>query len=111
MGLNFVAPMIFYGESIAKLVKKDVNMMTESWQNALLVYVVRQNPNLITITNYHKSQWAPVDERKLFKHDEGYFVMKLDSRKDRDVILYSGPHLFFGKAMIVRQWIPNISFH
>lgn len=27
-------------------------------------------------------------------------MVKLDSKEDRDVVLYSGPHLFFAKAMI-----------
>lgn len=32
---------------------------------------------------------------KIFKHEEGYFVVKLDSRIERDAILFAGPHLFF----------------
>ncbi|XP_048494359.1 uncharacterized protein LOC125494690 [Beta vulgaris subsp. vulgaris] len=111
MGLSYVTPVVVNGENVAKLDKKEVDRATEEWQNALIVYVIGQNPSLMAITNYCKSQWAPKVEPKIFKHDEGYFVVKMDTAKDRDAVLYSGPHLFFGKAMIVKQWTSSFSFN
>ncbi|XP_048501322.1 uncharacterized protein LOC125497704 [Beta vulgaris subsp. vulgaris] len=111
MNLSFIAPMVVNGESVAQLDKNDIENMSEQWGNALIVYVIGQSPSLMAITNYCKTQWAPKSEFKVFKHDEGYYVIKLEAREDRDAILYSGPHLFFGKAMIVKQWTVNFNFH
>lgn len=72
--------------------------MSEKWENALIVYVIGQNPSMMAITNYCKTQWAPKSEFKVFKHDEGYYVVKLEAREDRDAILYSSPHLFFWES-------------
>lgn len=49
--------------------------------------MIGENPNLMVITNYCKTQWAPKAEPKLFKHDDGYFVVKMESR-DKDANLY-----------------------
>ena len=38
-------------------------------------------------------------------------MVKMDSKEDGDDVLYSGPHLYFGKVMIVKQWTPNFSFN
>lgn len=46
----------------------------------------------------------------MFKHEEGYFMIKLINRDVRDTILYSGLHLFYGKLMIVKQWSANFNF-
>ena len=35
----------------------------------------------------------------------------MENREDRDAILYSGPHLFYGRVMIVKQWTADFSFH
>lgn len=55
MGLNYVTPVVVNGENVAKLDKKEVDRATESWQNALIVYVIGQNPSLMAIINYCKS--------------------------------------------------------
>lgn len=101
MGLNFVAPSVVNGENVSKLDKIDVDRLTESYLNSLIVYVIGKNPSLMAISNYCKSQWAPVNEPKIYNYDDGYFVVKMET-EDRDAVLYSGPHLFFGKAMIVK---------
>lgn len=38
-------------------------------------------------------------------------MIKLDSSKDRDMVLYVGPHLFYGKPMIVKQWTSSFNFY
>ncbi|XP_048501546.1 uncharacterized protein LOC125497881 [Beta vulgaris subsp. vulgaris] len=85
--------------------------MSEGWLNAVVVYVVGQNPTLNAISQYVKSQWQTQEEPQVFKHDEGFFIVRMKSREERDNILFSGPHLFFGKAMIVKQWSASFNFH
>ena len=83
MGLNFVTPTVVNGENVTKLDKDDVRRATEIWQNALIVYVIGQTLSLMAIINYCKSQWAPKIDPKIFKHDEGYFVVKMETAEDQ----------------------------
>lgn len=66
MGLNLAAPMVVNGENVAKLDKNEVEKINESSVNSLIVYVIGQNPSLMAINNYCKSQWAPKSEPKIF---------------------------------------------
>ncbi|XP_010667206.1 uncharacterized protein LOC104884282 [Beta vulgaris subsp. vulgaris] len=85
--------------------------MGECWQNAVVVYVVGQNPTLSAINQYVAANWSLLEEPKIYKHEEGFFLVKLNNREERDKILYSGPHLFYGKPMIIKNWSANFNFH
>lgn len=111
MGLKFIPPVFIDGIPTAKLDKIEVERMSESWLNAVVVYVVGQNPTLNAISQYVKTQWQSQEEPQVFKHDEGFFIVRMKTREERDFILFSGPHLFYGKAMIVKQWSANFNFH
>ena len=77
--------------------------MNEKWENSIIMYVMGQNPTIFAMNAYIKGQWGLVNDPSLFKHDEGYFVIQMKYREDRDSVLYSGPHLFYEKPMIVKQ--------
>ncbi|XP_048494461.1 uncharacterized protein LOC125494741 [Beta vulgaris subsp. vulgaris] len=111
MGLKFVAPSIVNGDRIAKLDKVEIEKQSECWMNALVVYVVGQNPTLNSITQYINAHWVCSDEPVIFKHDEGFFIVRHKSREERDKVLYTRPHLFYGKPIIIKHWSANFNFH
>lgn len=47
----------------------------------------------------------------IFYHDEGYFVIKFASVEDKNAVLYSGPHMFWGRPTILKPWSPGFDFH
>ncbi|XP_048496270.1 uncharacterized protein LOC125495558 [Beta vulgaris subsp. vulgaris] len=61
--------------------------------------------------SYAKTHWSLGCEPKVFKHEEGYFVVKLNNSEDKDRILLSGPHMFYSKPLIVKPWSPSFNFH
>ena len=77
MGLKFLAPAIVDGCPTAKLEQQEVEKMNEVWNKSLILYIVGQNPTLTAVKSYLKAQWQLPDELTMFKHDEGYFVVKL----------------------------------
>ncbi|XP_057250082.1 uncharacterized protein LOC130591164 [Beta vulgaris subsp. vulgaris] len=81
MGLKFVAPTVVDGVSIAKLEKAEVDTMNEIWMNAVIVYVVGQNPTLTALKSFIMANWNLGNEPQMFKHEEGYFVVKMGSRE------------------------------
>lgn len=38
-------------------------------------------------------------------------MIKMSSRDSRDVVVYVGPHLFYGKPMIIKPWSTSFNFH
>ncbi|XP_010682612.1 uncharacterized protein LOC104897432 [Beta vulgaris subsp. vulgaris] len=111
MSLKFVAPVIVNGDRVAKLDKIEIEKQSECWMNAVVVYVVGQNPTLNSIYQYINSQWGCKEELAIFKHDEGFLIVRLKSREERDKVLYTRPHLFYGKPMIIKHWCANFNFH
>ena len=110
MGLKFVSPTVIDGVSIAKFEKYEVVKMNEIWMNAVIVYVVGQNPTLTALKSYIMTNWNLGVEPQMFKHEEGYFVVKMGSRESRDIVVFAGPHLFYGKPMIIKPWTANFNF-
>ncbi|XP_010689805.1 uncharacterized protein LOC104903466 [Beta vulgaris subsp. vulgaris] len=111
MGLKFIAPELIDGKPIAKLDKNDVSKLSEVWINSIIVYVVGQNPTFIALMSYVKAHWNLASEPKIFEHEEGYFVVKLTNEEYKERILFSGPHMFYGKPIIVKPWSPSFNFH
>lgn len=44
-------------------------------------------------------------------HDEGYFIVRFQSKDDFCSLAYSGPHMFNGKPTVVKPWTANFNFH
>lgn len=107
MGLKFVSHVIVNGARSAKLDKIEVERQSECWVNI----VVSQNPTLTSITQYVNTQWHLKEEPTISKHDKGFFIIRLKSREERENVLFSGPHLFFSKPVIVKHWCANFNFH
>ncbi|XP_048494365.1 uncharacterized protein LOC125494696 [Beta vulgaris subsp. vulgaris] len=111
MGLKYIAPVVLNGSPVAKLDKEEVTKLCEIWINSIIVYVIGQPPIITTMTTYIRSHWNMAVDPKIFKHEEGYFVVKLESGAERDAILFAGPYLFCEKPIIVKQWVPSFNFH
>lgn len=101
MGLKFVSS-IFFNGSLTTKHDKEVERSSESCMNAL-VYVMGQNHTLTAISHYVNFRCHLKEEPKVYTHDEGYCITRLSSREQRDNVLYSRPHLFYYKPMIVKH--------
>ncbi|XP_056698674.1 uncharacterized protein [Spinacia oleracea] len=56
------------------------------------------------------NEWKHVAKSSVFLHDEGYFVIKFSSKKERDDVLKAGPYTFYGRPMITKPWSSGFSF-
>lgn len=63
--------------------------MNEIWMNALIVYLEGWNPTLTSLKAYVMAQWNLTTDTQMFKHEEGYFVIKPSNREIRDSVLYT----------------------
>lgn len=95
--LNFVSPVLRDGKPHASLLKNELDSAAMPWMNSIVLYVV--SPTIANMHRYIARDWNFVSKPTVFYHDDGYFLVKLNSMEDRDQVLSSGPHSFFGKPM------------
>ena len=109
--LSFVAPKVQDGKLIAELQVAELEEGNRKWANALVFYVVGFYPTIAAVLRFFAQQWNDMQKPDVYWHDDGYFIINMCSSDDRDTILCSGPHMFFGKPAIVKPWCPDFDFH
>ncbi|KAH0709082.1 hypothetical protein KY284_010509 [Solanum tuberosum] len=107
MKLNYVAHTVRNGETIVELCKDEVELETVRWKHALILYVVGADPTIAAVERYISAQWNYIAKPKVFYHNDGYFLVRFNSFKDRGELLYSGPHMLGNKPIIVKTWSPE----
>ncbi|XP_056688055.1 uncharacterized protein [Spinacia oleracea] len=108
--LSFIAPTISEGSPVAVLDNVDIAKMSAIWDAALIMYVVGDKPSIGAVIRYIANEWKNVSKPQVFLHDDGYFIVKFGSKKDRDAVLVAGPHTFFGRPMITKPWTASFNF-
>ncbi|XP_060210241.1 uncharacterized protein LOC132637115 [Lycium barbarum] len=111
MTLTFIAPVIENGEKIVELQRAEVAKGTEKWNKAVILYVVGEDPSIGAIERFIASEWNFVSKPTIYYHNEGYFVIKLNTLEERNEVLYSGPYTLRRKPVIIKAWTPEFNFH
>ncbi|XP_021734544.1 uncharacterized protein LOC110701237 [Chenopodium quinoa] len=68
-------------------------------------------PTIAAVHKYIAENWSVIAKPDVFCHDDGYFLIKMQNSDDMNVVLSASPHMFFGKAAIVRPWSEKFDFH
>lgn len=69
------------------------------------MYVMGETPSIREILRYIASEWNHVSKPRVYLHDEGFFCfIKFQSIADKNEVLFSGPHMFNNKHIIVKSW-------
>lgn len=109
--MKLVAPNVKNGKCVAHIDKVEVGKLCDIWANVVVVYVVGQTPIIGTIIRFITLEWNTVAKPKVFLHEYGYFLVKFESLRNRNEILYSGPFTLNNRPMIVKAWTPSFNFH
>uniref|UniRef100_M1DNN1 Endonuclease/exonuclease/phosphatase n=1 Tax=Solanum tuberosum TaxID=4113 RepID=M1DNN1_SOLTU len=107
MTLNFIAPMLQNGEKVVKLCKEEVELETQKWKHALILYVVGVTPTIASLERYITAQWNYITKPTVYYHNDGYFLVRFASLDDRDEVLYSRPHMLNNRPIIAKTWSPD----
>lgn len=68
---------------MAVLDKIDMDRMSYVWGNDIIMYVMWDLPSIGVVIRYIAKEWPQVSKPQVFLHDEGYFVIRFGSRKDK----------------------------
>ena len=111
MQLGFIAPVVTAGKPVAKLNIDEVAKGSSKWESAIIFYVVGSTPTITALFKFIAQQWNFVAKPLVYKHDEGYFMIRFASVEDKNAVLQSGPHMFNNKPTVVKPWKPHFYFH
>lgn len=110
MPLKFVPPVIENGTQIVQIESLDVADMINSWEKAVVIYVVGGFVSADIIRGYIRKHWTSVTMPLVHAHEEGYYVLKFNSEHECSEILKGGPYFLNKAPMIVKKWSSNFDF-
>lgn len=93
-----------------ELESEEVFHSTEIRKNALIVYIVGDEPLYLFVESFITKNWNHVAKPEIFLYEEGYFVVKFKKEEDRDEIIYFGPYSMNNRSLILRVWSHDINF-
>lgn len=108
--LSFIAPTISDGVVVAILDKTNMDKMANEWDATIIMYVVRDLPSIGVVMCFIVKEWSHVSKPQVLLHDEGYFVVRFATKKERDAMVIAGPPTFLGRPMIVKPWSAHFNF-
>ncbi|XP_070039159.1 uncharacterized protein [Nicotiana tomentosiformis] len=111
MNLTYIAPTIQDGEKIVELNKEEVEKGSAKWRQALILYVVGEDPTIGTLERFIAAIWNFASKPKVFYHNDGYFVVCFNSLEDKDDVLCSRPYTINSKPIIIKAWTPIFNFY
>lgn len=64
--------------------------------------MVGESPNFTHMERFVHRNWNQVVKSEVFLYEDGFYIVKFQSPKDRDDVLCSGPYTFNNKPIILR---------
>ncbi|XP_058783598.1 uncharacterized protein LOC131658307 [Vicia villosa] len=109
LALDFIAPKVINGEIVVEIEKSDIESVIRYWESALIMYVLGGDLSMNMVKQFMTKNWNTVKLPDLLYHNDGYFLMKFKSFKEKEEILMNGSYMIKNMPMILRDWKPNFS--
>lgn len=107
--LSFVPPKVHDGKLVAHLLETELKDGCNKWKSALIMYVVGFTPTIAALKAYFTRSWT-VALPEIFKHDDGFFILKFASQSDRNLVIANGPYSYNSRPVILKPWHAEYSF-
>ncbi|XP_058763382.1 uncharacterized protein LOC131636806 [Vicia villosa] len=107
--LDFVAPKVVNGGIVVEIEQSDIESEVRYWDCALIMYVLGGELSMNMVKQFMMKNWNTVQLPDLLYHDDGYFLLKFKTHKEKEEILMNGPYMIKNMPMILRDWKPNFS--
>ncbi|XP_056685637.1 uncharacterized protein [Spinacia oleracea] len=111
MKLTFINPMLKNGSPTACLQQNAVDIELKKWANAVILYVIGDNPTIKYISTFVDKQWLCESKPEIFLYSEGYFLIRFGSVEEKERVLCSGPYTIANRPAIVKGWSADFNFN
>nr|XP_016448534.1 PREDICTED: uncharacterized protein LOC107773643 [Nicotiana tabacum] len=108
--LSFMPPIERDGQRVVRISVEDFQPQIDYWANALIGYVIDDNPNAKMMENFMMHVWNFVSKPQILMHAEGYCIFRFNSEEDKELVIQSGPYSYRNKPMVLKPWEIDFSF-
>lgn len=103
LNIEYTAPSIVKGEIEVVIVEQDIASELKLWEHALIMYVMGGELTMKTMKKFMMKTGNFSFVPDLFYNEEGYFIIKMKSKKDKEVVLRRCPYTIFRKPMFLHE--------
>lgn len=108
--LSYILPGKSDEKLVAELQIDDVKAEIKKWEHALIVYVVGNNPAFAAFNAYIMRNWNNIVLPEVFKHDDGYYIVRFATEGDKKKVVNAGPYFYNSRPVIMRDWTDDYKF-
>lgn len=98
------------GEIEVTIEEQDIQSELKFWENSLIMYVLGGELTMNAVKKFRMNAWNFVSLPELYYNEEGYFIIRLKSKSDKDSFLVRGPYVIYHKPMLLQEWEPDFTF-
>lgn len=91
--------------------EEDIEEENQKWNRVVILYVVGNTPSIGDIKRFVANQWVNVQKPKVLFHNDGYFIILMNSNEERERVLQNGPYTINSMPIIIRKWSENFDFN
>ena len=88
--------------------KSEIDSNAYKWENTLVGYVLGDKPFYMHLKACVHRMWRPSCSLDIFSRENGYFFFKFGTKEECNRILQTGPWLFDGRLISLKQWSPDL---
>ncbi|XP_058745733.1 uncharacterized protein LOC131618551 [Vicia villosa] len=110
LNIEYTPPTIVNGELEVIINEQDIQSEIKYWENSLIMYVLEGELTMNAVKGFMMNVWNFVTLPDLYYNEECYFIIRTESKTDKDAILMRGPYTIFRKPMFLHEWKANFKF-
>lgn len=102
--------MIMDGQIKVSIEEQDIQSELRFWENSFIIYVLEGELTMTTMRKFMIHDWNFVTLLELYYNEEGYFIIWLKSKTNKEVILMRGPYTIYQTPIFLQYWNPYFVF-
>ncbi|KAG5577524.1 hypothetical protein H5410_057658 [Solanum commersonii] len=87
-----------------KITEEDVKDEIDFWSTCVICYVLGSNPPQIVMDGFFKRIWKGKGVNKVAQVNKGVFLVRFQSKEERDKVVEESVIMFDRKPVVIRPW-------
>lgn len=108
--IEYFAPKVVEGEIEVEIEEEGILSELKYWETTLIMYVLGRELSMNAVKQYMMKFWSFVQLPEMYYHEDGYFMLKFQTHKDKDMVLMKGPYTIQNMPMVLKDWNPEFDF-
>ncbi|XP_058783376.1 uncharacterized protein LOC131658056 [Vicia villosa] len=107
--MKYIAPKSIEGGCEVAIEEADIVDEIQFGRPSLVLYALGCELSMHAVKNFMSKNWYFVQLPDMYYHEEGYFILRFNSFKDRDDVLMKGPYSIRNMPLLIREWRPEFN--